>query len=294
MFMSLASDSPDIADQILDQLRTHLVGLSWLDVLSEPQKGNKARERDCPEAFAASGFVLSVQDQWFLCTAGHVLHGLERRLQAGRRLVKSRLIDVGTRPGGFPAVPFDFGPSHCMYVDDDELGLDYGAVPLRPLYRAQLEQGGVIPLSEGAWSDPPKRADAYFMLGYPTSAKSIEIETTARGGSVHVELNAPLVPLVEASHVPDCLRTGTSRFYARVPKVTGNANGRRLEMDDIDGMSGGPIFGVQWGDHRFRYWLVAVQSAWERTSRVLAGCRVHPFAAAIAKKLRQMGVDDPE
>lgn len=292
--MSSALDSPDIADQILDQLRTHLVGLSWLDVLSEPRKGKKSRERGHPEAFAVSSFVLSVQDQWFLCTAGHVLHDFERRLEAGRQLVKSRLIDIGTRPGGFPAVPFDFGPSQCMYVDDKELGLDYGAVPLRPLYRAQLEQGGVIPLSERAWSDPPKRADAYFMLGYPTTAKSIEIETTAHGGNVRVELNTPLVPLVEAQHVPDCLQTGTSRFYGRVPVVTGNANGRRLEMNDIDGMSGGPIFAVKWGDDRFRYWLVAVQSAWERTSRVLAGCLVHPFAAAIAKRLREIGVDDPE
>ena len=52
-------------------------------------------------------------------------------------------------------------------------------------------------------------------------------------------------------------------------------------MDDIAGMSGGPIFGVKLVDGRLRYWVIGIQSSWVERSRVICFCPSLPFFALI-------------
>jgi hypothetical protein len=47
-------------------------------------------------------------------------------------------------------------------------------------------------------------------------------------------------------------------------------------VDDIDGMSGGPIFTLKNVGNEWRYFVIGIQSGWYPDSRVIAAC---PFAS---------------
>ena len=182
--------------------------------------------------------------------------------------MKSRLIDGFSSGKSFPAIPFTLGDTPQWHVYDD--GLDYALIPLRPSFVLQLMAGGVSALGENAWTSVPDSPDAYFLLGFPKQGAEITVTSDGGKGNVNVSLGTPLLPIQPVNDPPDALKRGAERFYASVPIKTGNAGGKTITLTDIEGMSGGPIFAVQRaGNHRFRYWVVAVQSGWTERSRVL-------------------------
>jgi len=78
------------------------------------------------------------------------------------------------------------------------------------------------------------------------------------------------------------------RFYARVPLPIGSADGRDISLTDIAGMSGGPVFAVAHdGKNTLRYWVVAVQSTWLKSSRILAACPIKPLISGILRSMDQ-------
>lgn len=282
--MGNATTSADV-DGPLDQLCSHIVSLSWLDARVASDGSALSAQAYDPRAFAISAFVISVRGVWFLVTAGHILHDLSQRLNAGRRIIKSRLMD-GLAPGPhLPPVVFALSHEPEWYVDTDDRQ-DYGLIPLRPLYATQLAAGGVIPLAEPAWTDIPEQADLYFLLGFPKQAKRIDVSVCGHSGNVALEIGTPLLPVQRIQEPPAALRSTTPRLYARVPIGTGTVNGREITLTDLDGMSGGPVFAVkQQPDGRWRLWVVAVQSSWVRESRVLAACYIRPLIDGIERCL---------
>ena len=92
----------------------------------------------------------------------------------------------------------------------------------------------------------------------------------------------PFLPLRRTTDPPHVLRTTTERFYAHVPWVEAPPEHAELELDDIAGMSGGPIFAVRNPDsNAAEYWLIAVQSSWLPGRRVLAGSFMETIAREI-------------
>jgi len=269
-------------DPLLKEFCRHVVSLCWLDAKCDPEaNGDSIAEFD-PKAFAISTFVLSVHGMWFLITAGHVFHDLEKRLAAGRRIVRSYLMDGLVSPKPFPPIPFTLREKLPFYVYHE--GLDYALIPLREGFVRPLVAGGVCALSENAWRDIPDSADAYFLLGFPQHAAEISATFDRDVGNVNVRLATPLLPLKAIDDPPAVLKSPAKRFYAKVPIATGNVGGREITLHDIDGMSGGPIFAVKsTGDSKDPYWVIAVQSGWSRKDRVLAACPIQPLAEAIAK-----------
>jgi hypothetical protein len=55
-----------------------------------------------------------------------------------------------------------------------------------------------------------------------------------------------------------------------------------LPIDSIEGMSGGPIFGFRYKDSELRYWIVALQSSWYQSSRVIFGCPLPTLASLLS------------
>lgn len=280
--MMAPTDNDDLPSGFLNALCRHVISLSWLDAKTEPDGPTDDPDAYDLKAFSVSAFVISVRHIWFLVTAGHILRDLDRRLQAGRRIVKSRLIDGIASNKSFPAIPFTLGDTPQWYVYND--GLDYALIPLSPSFALQLIAGGVSALSEDAWIDVPDSPDGYFLLGFPNQGAEISITSHGNEGNVNVRLGTPLLPIQPVDDPPDVLKRGNERFYARVPISTGQLDGKTVTLTDIDGMSGGPIFAVQQADEdRFQYWVIAVQSGWTEKSRVLAACPIQPLVDAIVK-----------
>ena len=141
------------------------------------------------------------------------------------------------------------------------------------------------PLTEKALTGYPKDADVHFLVGFPRQARNVAVSSFRADGNVAVEIGAPLLPVYQVAEPPNVLRSKFERFYAKVPITRGKVDGEDVILDDIDGMSGGPIFAVKEIDGRFRYWAIAVQSGWARQSRVLAACYTAPLVYALKKMI---------
>lgn len=278
--MLTRNGTDELRKGVLDAFCRHIISLSWLDAKRKPDGPAYDADAYDLKAFSVSAFVISVRDIWFLVTAGHILHDLDGRVQAGRRIVKSRLIDGFASQKSFPPIPFTLGDSPQWYVYHD--GQDYALIALRPAFVVPLIAGGVSALAESAWSDVPDSPDRYFLLGFPRQATEISVTAYGHKGDVHVSLATPLLPIRRIDDPPNVLKRGTDRFYAEVPIMSGTVHGETIVLTDIDGMSGGPIFAVKQTDEdKVRYWVVAVQSGWVKNSRVLAACPIQPLVQAI-------------
>jgi hypothetical protein len=91
-----------------------------------------------------------------------------------------------------------------------------------------------------------------------------------------------MLPVFPVSDPPEVLKHKYERFYAKVPITNGIIDDPNVKLTDIDGMSGGPLFVLKWIDNNsIESWIVAVQSSWHESSRILAACPILPLINAI-------------
>ena len=294
------NDVENSQSRLLKAMARHVVFLSCMDVKTKPDGiATDVRNFD-PREFSVTTFVISVRRVWFLVTAGHVLCDVEKRLKSGREILKARLIDGFSTKHTFPPIVFPFGDTPQWHVFSG--GVDYALLPLRPLYALQLMAGGVVPLDEKAWTDIPDCPDEYYLLGFPDQATDVAVNSRANGGVVNVSTGTPLLPVLRITDPPDALKLDAERFYAKVPVTNGPGDGGAIQLTDISGMSGGPVFAVVYTEQQAtRYWVVAVQSGRLEESRVLAACPVTPLVNGILHcmdqhkdELEGYGVHDKE
>jgi hypothetical protein len=72
----------------------------------------------------------------------------------------------------------------------------------------------------------------------------------------------------------DILPEGAKRSYYL--RFVGQLH-ENLPLSSIVGMSGGPIFGFRYGPP-MAYWVVAIQSSWLRSQRIVFGCPIPVLA----------------
>jgi hypothetical protein len=271
---------------LMNVLIRHVVGLAVTDCLNNPRSStnNTAEDFDI-RALLVSTFVVSVRNVWFLVTAGHIFQQIGERLQSGRRIFKSRLLDGLTSTMKDP-IPFDLDLSSVWYIDRD--GYDYGLIPLHSFFARPLIHGGIRPLTEKHWTDTHDPVDEYYLLGFPSQGQIITVTSNVDGGKIHVDYGSPLLPIQRVIIPPDKLKTPNDRFYAKVPITTGKPGHEETKLTDISGMSGGPIFAVnRVGQNKLSHWIIAVQSSWLPESRILAACFIRPLIDGITKGLDQ-------
>ena len=64
--------------------------------------------------------------------------------------------------------------------------------------------------------------------------------------------------------------------------------GAAAGLPNIEGMSGGPIFGFYKGsDERWQYWIVALQSRWNEERRIIFGCPVPVIAHVVEEQIKR-------
>lgn len=239
----------------------HFVSLSCMQFI--PDKPEK------PHVF--SGFVMAIADEWFYVTAGHILRAVRAALTNGSTFDIWRLGDQTAARGKFnhTAIPFDFNLENWLVIEDEALGIDYAAVHLGALYRLQLEAGSVEAFQKDAWSDHMVTSDHWALVGIPSESVSYD-------GKTNIGARFVLAPLSKADAPEQAGKRAENQFYARL------AEDYEGVVRDIDGMSGGPVVNLKYGDEAgWRYGLIGVQSAWYPSIRTLAICPFSSFAVAL-------------
>lgn len=259
--MSSASNPPrpgSLNQRFFETVGPHFVTLSCVQRLPGEEK---------EKILVFSGFLIESGGLWFYVTAGHILRKVRAAVAAGAEFDVWRLDDqtAGNRFSGM-AVPYAFDLNDWMVIEDEELGLDYAAVPLSWIYCRQLQEGGAAPISKVAWGDHVIEHDQWALVGVPSETVKYDQETVITGQIV-------VMPLEEAGEPEGAGRKANNQFYAQL-KDLGN-------IKDIAGMSGGPVFALKKVEGVWRYKVIGVQSGWYPSARVIAACPISSFGVAL-------------
>jgi hypothetical protein len=232
------------------------------------------RAPDQPPHFTLySGTLIKIRDVIFFLTAGHALKELrEAMLRPEFNKDAICLIDsFGLDPTDKHPIPIALKPEDMVFIDDDELGLDFGLIPLRPYYLNLLAANGVIAIEEERWAHQHRvRFDAHFILGCP--AEHTEPTLSERGYAYVKPMMIQVHPLPSDAVVAH--ETVYERFCGHIAR----------DINSPVGMSGGPILGFNF-DEPVRYWVVGIQSAWLENSRMVFGCPVPTLATLVTSIL---------
>lgn len=254
-----------INEIFLQRVGRHFVTLSCM--YTPP---NSAEER----VMLFSGFVIAVDDLWFYVTAGHVPSRIRGGIEAGGEFNVWRLGDQTAR-GRFTefGIPFDYVPGDWLILDDADIGLDYAALPLRALFRLGLESGEVVPITKDAWGDHVTEYDQWVLVGVPA-------ETVIHDGNSIITARVVSVALEEAEAPEGAGQKAQNQFYARL------IEGSERVVQNVEGMSGGPVFATKRTDEGRRYSVIGVQSAWYKNDRVIAACPFSSLGLALEEAVR--------
>ena len=172
-------------------------------------------------------------------------------------------------------VPFTYEPDG-FYIDRGDIGLDL-PVPIEPTRRA-FEANGVVAVSRvNRVRQSSVTFSIYHMLGFPS--QPVQNSTVAASdGSIGAFMQPVMVRIDRLDPNDVSGSPATTWFVGRiVPEAT---------IPNIEGMSGGPIYGFRQGtDGRWYYHVVALQSRWRPESRIIFGCSVPLFAEAVHQAL---------
>ena len=266
----------DFETNFFNLVLRHCVNITVFD----RTEGKTAHEnRGVGRLLIISGFVISVDGKWFLITAGHCLRNIEASREAGQNY-HSWELDDGTRPNAQAAlpIPFDYDNIPKFAIVDKESGVDYAAFYLRPYYQNLLVANGIQPFPDPWRKDITGDFTAYILLGVPN--ETIEAKITDDG--IYQRCRPTAIGLTRIDQPTGVLIRG-DWFYAKLP----DANGEYY-VDSIEGMSGGPIIGFGKGnDDRPCYWVLALQSSWDRSKREIRACPIAIFAKEISEGIKK-------
>lgn len=263
----------------LREVAGHLVALAGL---SQPlANGVPSGDAHC---FFCSGFVIAIRRRWYFATAGHILHDIESAIRSRKVTVEEcRLLDCfGLNVKSKEPIPFDYAGAFKLFQFDEQEGIDFGLIELGPNHRQLLRANGVTPISKKHWKNQDKsQFDEHFMLGL--ASDSIERSVSrVKGG--YVLRGKPVPNLIYIKRVTRPAKSWLKcypRFIGRIRK------NHRSAVGNIDGMSGGPIFGIKNQEPGLN--IVAIQSAWLEDKGITFGCPIPVLTRLAEKLLKQNG-----
>jgi hypothetical protein len=235
-------------------------------------KGNNNADQE-PRFTAYSGTLIKIQDATFFLTAGHILRDLENALKSEKVEFKNVVLaDIfGRNRICDHPIPFALKNARQFYIDDDEEGLDFGVILLEPYYVRLLAANGAVALEENNWVYQSNVTfDGYAMLGLPEEFTSDRINKAGEG-----VVSPTMFRVQRLETAPD------DRATTLHPQFIGQID-QELSLQSVKGMSGGPIFGFRL-EPDIRYWVVALQSSWNPTLRIVYGCSLPILAPLITK-----------
>ncbi|WP_271554937.1 hypothetical protein [Bradyrhizobium sp. CCBAU 45394] len=244
----------------------HLIGLGVT------YRHKNAEDASMPARFSvSSGTLISIHGLICFLTAGHVLKALDKlRTHDQVEVESASLVDtLGWKRVSNVPIPFDLKNARLFYIDDVEDGLDFGVIMLEAHHVGLLAKNGVIALGEENWNrQHTVRFDGFAMLGFPEEYTSQRVSASGDGTV------SPVMFGIKRLEAPPSDRAST-----RYPQFVAQIN-PELPLKSVEGMSGGPIFGFRQDGEELRYWVVALQSSWDRQRRITYGCDL-PLLASL-------------
>lgn len=273
--------------KILIYLCRHVAALTWLDqsINRITDEGPLGTQYDVQPNFV-SGFFVECSGVAFFVTAGHILTGIARAEAVGRSIIKTEFFSgfhKDTKPD-FTLLPKSH--FHRLWLYEEETGLDVGVIPIDDHFSRLLRLVDVHFVDEHAWATDTDEFDAYVMLGFPKQESKALSRHIYGGGLASFSIGTPLLLLARIDEPPPGVVKGPHRFYAQIDSLTSKDGDRIFTLDDIDGMSGGPIFGIRISNDSLTYKLVAVQGAWHAPTKIIAASEVRPFVTLLAEKFK--------
>lgn len=240
----------------------HLVALC-INYRETGEKQNDIRFWACP------GVIICVHGIVCFLTAGHALQELEELTSRGKIEIQTAVLadTFGPKALSDHPVPFDFASAPKSYIDED--GLDFGLIALEPYYVRLLSKNGIKALFEENWAKQYNvQFDAYLILGLPEEFTKTIKQVTSTEVQHYGQVAPTLLGVKSISKPDDIPETKYPRFIGQLHP--------NLPLVSIVGMSGGPIFGFNL--ERNAYWIVAIQSAWLASRRIIFGCSIPVLA----------------
>ena len=220
----------------------------------------------CFKTIRFSAFVVVIEGQWFLITAGHVVRNIELHYEHVKSLGQDKqssyhLFDGFGDINACETVeyPFDYRRApHCYFYagDDTDDGIDYAAIHLSKFCVRYL-QSKVVPISVGMCDYSTFAGNLLCLVGFPS-----EPDTNQIGDIRQTVATMTLRNPMEVSRI---LVKKHERHYFEL-----------IDEDlDIRNMSGGPVILADFQSGKVRdYRIIAVQSGWDKSVHETAACPI--------------------
>jgi hypothetical protein len=213
-----------------------------------------------------TGFLLYHRDRLLWLTAGHVVDYLSQVLSSENfTLTVMRWLDDYKVPGA-EAIPVN-RPQLRMKSWTAE-GLDFGAIVIPYLdAHSLLANQNVSVMEEGIWRNLKLASpEGYYVLGFPrewNDLKEIPVQDNKILRSIKADLAClPAQPISPPTDISDdAFWDKPGAFYGKLLEYPDNPN---LKVENIKGMSGGPILSIERTENsQIAIRLVGIQSMWK-------------------------------
>lgn len=266
------------AETLLKQFKRHIIPLLVAGYIGNDFKYN-----------VYSGILLDHAHTMVWLTAGHVVDELKQLLSSTFKLTKMIWMDdynVGEAEG--VSLHRKDMPMKSWCND----GLDIGVILPSILDVGNIERNqNVFPITAEIWRNLVQaNPEGYFAIGFPRPWSNYSQKPIAYD-KIHHSITANLACLpLSISQPPlefadDPRWSDPEAFFGKILPFTDNP---KFEIDDLKGMSGGPILSVERDpDGRIRYRLVGIIQSWAEAQSMIRAEPIKRVSQAIDKWLTE-------
>jgi hypothetical protein len=236
------------------------------------------------DSVIGSGFMLVYRDIRIFVTAGHVIRDIEAAHKNSDWITSVSMIDSihsgALFKKGAVNLIFDRCPHHFFFENDGTI--DYGFMLLHALPIAAIQANDIVPVNYERWRNPPELFDQYFLIGTPAE----KVDIGQYPGTNQYGVRSIRAAMIEVKRiVPPAGSIDTSTMiYGKIDLTKPDDE---EPLNDIRGMSGCPLLGIQFDGGKAHYWIIAIQSGWFEEQRIITACRLKPFAEHIRDSIDQ-------
>ena len=178
-------------------------------------------------------------------------------------------------------------------------GLDVGVVIPSILDVGNILQNDkVIPINAKIWKNLSQaNPEGYYAVGFPRPWSTHSQKPFSNHKTLHsVKADIVCLPLEEISppseFSDDPIWSNSEAFYGKILPFTDDP---KFEVDDVKGMSGGPILSVERdSDGQIRYRLVGVIQSWAAAQSIIRAEPIHRVSQVIDSWLPEQSTNDGE
>jgi hypothetical protein len=261
-------------DALVKYFRSHIVGLLF---------GGSTHGKF--QYFLFTGFLSEHNNELLWLTAGHVIDNITASFNSPNfSLSVMRWLDGYDVPGA-ESVPVNV--AQLRMKSWTSTGLDFGAVALPLLEKHNiLANKQLTVMNEEVWKNLKQAApEGYYVIGYPRIWNEFT-ETPVEGNKILRSIKADIACLpVQPVYPPtdteqDPFWDNCNAFYGQLLKFPDMTD---FKIEDIVGMSGGPILSIErTPDAKFAYRLAGIQIKWKPESEIVCAEPIETIASVLS------------